>query len=53
MTQTFPPLLNRFQGDLFFGYAITCAVSFFFVMFCIPETKKKSLEEIEMMWIKN
>jgi sugar porter (SP) family MFS transporter len=53
MTQTFPPLLNRFQGDLFFGYAITCAVSFFFVMFCIPETKKKTLEEIEMMWVKN
>lgn len=53
MTQTFPPLLERFHGDLFFGYAIICAVSFFFVMFCIPETKKKSLEEIEMIWIKN
>ena len=53
MTQTFPPLLERFQGDLFFGYAITCAISFFFVMFCIPETKKKTLEEIEMMWIKS
>ena len=51
-TQFFLKLLELFKGDVFYGYSVMCAVSFLFVMFCLPETKKKSLEEIEKLWIK-
>ena len=35
------------QADLFFLYAALCVASLFFVGACVPETKGKSLEEIE------
>jgi SP family arabinose:H+ symporter-like MFS transporter len=50
MSQFFPSLLEKFQGNVFFLYAVMCAVSFLFVLFCIPETKQKSLEDIERSW---
>ncbi len=50
MSQFFPSLLEKFRGDVFFLYAFMCVVSCVFVIFCIPETKQKTLEEIEYMW---
>jgi hypothetical protein len=34
----------------FLLYAEFCALSVFFVLRCVPETKGKSLEEIERGW---
>ena len=38
---------GRGPALLFFLYAALCAVSLVFVCTCVPETKGKSLEEIE------
>jgi SP family sugar porter-like MFS transporter len=48
LTYTFP-LLNRNLGpaSTFWIYALICVAGFFFVKFRLPETKGKSLEEIE------
>ncbi|KAJ0175691.1 hypothetical protein K1T71_008850 [Dendrolimus kikuchii] len=35
------------SAGTFWMYAIFCAIAFFFVLFCVPETKGKSLAEIE------
>lgn len=35
------------SAGTFWMYACFCAISFFFVLFCVPETKGKSLAEIE------
>jgi sugar porter (SP) family MFS transporter len=50
MSQFFPALLERFHGDVFFIYAFMCVVSFLFVRFFVPETKMKTLEEIQALW---
>ena len=34
----------------FWLYALFCLVSVLFVVFCVPETKGKTLEVIETMW---
>ena len=48
VTQTFPWLLANRGGAFAFGiFAVISALSFFFVWFFIPETKGKSLEQIE------
>ena len=63
VSQTFPIinenewLVNKFNhGFSFWIYAFMCVVSIIFVSRWIPETKGKSLEEIEKMldgtWIK-
>jgi SP family xylose:H+ symportor-like MFS transporter len=48
LTFTFP-ILNRVLGSAgtFWSYAAICLVGFLFVLLCIPETKGKTLEEIE------
>ena len=48
LTYTFP-LLNKAMGvsGTFWLYAIICVIGFFFVRKMLPETKGKSLEEIE------
>ena len=51
VAQTFPWLLAKFAGFTFFIYAVMCGVSFVFVLVFIPETKGKSLEEIERAWM--
>ena len=59
VSQTFPLmsenpwLLEHFnQAFPFWMNALMCAVTALFVWFFIPETKEKSLEEIEQMWNK-
>jgi SP family xylose:H+ symportor-like MFS transporter len=59
VTQTFkmmdesPTLVNRFHhGFPFWIYAFFCAVTVVFVWLFVPETKGKTLEEIEHGWIK-
>ncbi len=50
VSQFFPFMLENLQGSAFFVYAFMCAVCFFFVLVLLPETKGKTLEEIEQSW---
>jgi sugar porter (SP) family MFS transporter len=51
LTYTFP-LLNRGLGPAktFWIYAAICAAGFLLVSKCVPETKGKTLEQIETLW---
>lgn len=51
LTYTFP-LLNAAVGTArtFWLYAVICAAGFFFVLRRVPETKGRTLEEIERSW---
>jgi MFS family permease len=51
LTFTFP-ILNRQLGPAgaFWIYATICLLGFFFVLARVPETKGKTLEEIEHDW---
>jgi SP family xylose:H+ symportor-like MFS transporter len=60
VTQTFPMMdRNEFlvrtfhHGFPFFIYGAMCIVCVIFVVACVPETKGKSLEQIERMWLKH
>ncbi|MHC4396821.1 MAG: sugar porter family MFS transporter [Planctomycetota bacterium] len=60
VSQTFPMmdgnkfLVEKFHhGFPFFIYGIMCVVLVIFVGWVVPETKGKTLEEIEKMWLKN
>jgi sugar porter (SP) family MFS transporter len=48
LTYTFP-LLERGigTGNTFWTYSAICALGFVFIRFCVPETKGKTLEQIE------
>jgi SP family sugar:H+ symporter-like MFS transporter len=48
VSQTFPVFLKNWgPGPVFLGYAVIGVIAFFFVRFLVPETKGRSLEEIE------
>ncbi len=47
----FPPLLKHFGGNVFYLYAVLCAVAFLFVLTALPETKGRTLEEIQAAWL--
>ncbi len=49
VTQFFPPMLDKLGGGTFFLYSFMCLLCFFFVKVLVPETKGKSLEEIESL----
>jgi SP family arabinose:H+ symporter-like MFS transporter len=52
LLQTFPMIEARFGIASAFGaYSVICAIIFVFVWRCIPETKGKSLEEIELQLV--
>jgi sugar porter (SP) family MFS transporter len=50
VSQFFPVMLKSLAGYVFFVYAVMCAVAVAFVALYVPETKGKSLEEIERGW---
>jgi sugar porter (SP) family MFS transporter len=59
VTQTFPMMLRSEQliatfrqAFPFLVYAAFCVLTFLFVWFYVPETKGKSLEEIEQSWMR-
>ncbi len=53
LTYTFP-LLNAQLGSAgtFWLYAAICVVGFLFILVRLPETKGKTLEQIEKWWAK-
>jgi sugar porter (SP) family MFS transporter len=53
VTLTFPVISDRFHPSAaFWLYAAMCAGDLVFMWFFLPETKGKSLEEIERGWLK-
>jgi SP family arabinose:H+ symporter-like MFS transporter len=51
VASTFLTLLNAFSASkVFLGYAALCAVSVACIYFLLPETKNRTLEEIERFW---
>jgi MFS family permease len=48
LTFTFP-ILNKTIGpaNTFWVFAAICIAGFLFILFCVPETKSKTLEQIE------
>jgi len=53
VTATFLSLIKAFSASgVFLGYAILCAASFAFIFVRLPETKNRTLEEIEASWVK-
>jgi hypothetical protein len=37
-------------ASVFLGYAFLCAASFAYIFLRLPETKNRTLEEIEVFW---
>jgi SP family arabinose:H+ symporter-like MFS transporter len=53
VTLSFPVIADRLdQTTAFWFYALMCAVDLVFMIFFLPETKGKTLEEIERRWLK-
>jgi MFS transporter, SP family, arabinose:H+ symporter len=53
VTLTFPIITDKLnQATAFWIYAVMCAADLVFMFFFLPETKGRSLEEIEHRWIK-
>ncbi|WP_332631347.1 sugar porter family MFS transporter [Halalkalibacter flavus] len=50
-SSTFPPLNEVLGTGTFLIYGLISAFAFFFVLKFVPETKNKSLEEIEEVWL--
>lgn len=54
LTFTFPVLIGKIKGfNTFWLYALICILGFVFILKTLPETKGKTLEEIERLFIKN
>lgn len=50
---TFPVIADRFnESSAFWLYAAMCIIDFFFMLIVLPETKGKTLEDIERQWLK-
>ena len=53
VSQTVPSMFDTLgQALTFWTYALMCLVAFFFVLRFVPETKGKTLEEIERSWLR-
>jgi SP family arabinose:H+ symporter-like MFS transporter len=54
VTATFLTLIRLFSAPaVFLGYAALCAASLAYIYFYLPETKNRTLEQIEVRWLKN
>ncbi len=52
VSQTFPWMLKHLEGPLtFWFYAAMCLLAVLFIAVYVPETKGKTLEEIERSWL--
>lgn len=52
VTLTFPVIADRLnESAAFWFYAAMCGVAFFFILLVLPETKGKTLEDIEKRWL--
>jgi sugar porter (SP) family MFS transporter len=52
VTLTFPVISDKLnESTAFWIYALMCAVDFVFILAVLPETKGKTLEEIEARWL--
>jgi len=52
VTLSFPVIADRLnESTAFWFYALMCAVDFVFMLFLLPETKGKTLEDIERHWL--
>lgn len=51
VTQFYPPLMDALGGKAYHLFGAICVVAFLFVAWFIPETKGKTLEEIERRWL--
>lgn len=49
--QIFPWMIEKIQHNTFYVLSLICAVAFLFTYFMLRETKGKTLEEIETMWL--
>jgi MFS family permease len=54
VAQFFLSIVDAFgESTTFFIFSGLCVVTFVFVWYLIPETKGRSLEEIQERWVKN
>lgn len=52
ISSTYPAMMEFSSGGTYWFYGIMSIISFFFVWKMIPETKGKTLEEMELLWKK-
>jgi MFS transporter, SP family, xylose:H+ symportor len=52
ISSTYPPMIEFSSGGTYLFYGVMSLLSAFFVWKMVPETKGKTLEEIEELWIK-
>jgi SP family arabinose:H+ symporter-like MFS transporter len=53
VAQVFPIMLEKLDGAVTFGiFAAMCLITFVFVLLVVPETKGKTLEQIEKRWMR-
>ncbi len=52
LSQFFPWMIDSIGGISFYLFGIICFIGLIFTWKVIPETKNKTLEEIEEMWLK-
>lgn len=50
VAQTFPWMVEKIEGKIYYIFAGICFIAFVFVWFMVTETKGKTLEEIEKIW---
>lgn len=50
VSQLFPPMFKRLEGYTFCFYSAMCVLAVLFIAVLVPETKGKTLEQIERSW---